>query len=376
MIYFDNAATSKFKPLIMAKEILKTIYNSSNFSRASHKDALYLATEIALFRQDLLSYFNVLNTHEIIFTASCTDGLNMAILGYASNFKKPFHIISTAFDHNSSLRPIEHLRLTKKAYYTIIYPDNNLEINIDNIEKSITPNTKLLVLNHMSNVTGSYLNISKIKEISKKYSIPVVLDIAQSAGHLNFSLDGIAAASIAPHKGFHSPQGLGCLIIDKNFNLSPIKFGGSGINSESLSQPNIMPDGYEVGTINAPGIIGFKSGFKYTIENLDKIHSKIDNLSLRLHHKLQSLKNFEIFSYKNSPIISIKHKYFPSSKVSEFLDSKDIATRSGLHCAPIIHSYLGTIKQGLTRISIGYNNSENDIDYLMDMLTFLDNLKQ
>ena len=101
MIYFDNAATSKFKPLIMAKEILKTIYNSSNFSRASHKDALYLATEIALFRQDLLSYFNVLNTHEIIFTASCTDGLNISILGYASYFKKPFHIISTAFDHNS-----------------------------------------------------------------------------------------------------------------------------------------------------------------------------------------------------------------------------------------------------------------------------------
>lgn len=374
MIYLDNAATSRFKPLSMAKPILKTIYNSANFSRATHLDALNIATDIALFRETILKYFNVENTHRTIFTSSCSEALNMAILGYADLYKKPFHIITTAFDHNSSLRPIEHLRLSKKAYYTIIYPNNNLVIDIDSFEKAINANTKLIVINHMSNVTGSYIELNKIKNIAQKYSIPIILDIAQSAGHLSFSLDGIFAACIAPHKGFHAPQGIGCLIIHKNANLAPIKFGGSGINSESLDQPTIIPDGYEVGTLNSPGIIGFINSFNYTINNFETINNKISNLSIYLLDKLFHLKHFSVYSYKDSPIVSIKHNHLVSSKIGEYLNEHNIAVRCGLHCAPLIHAHLGTIKEGLTRISLGYNNEVEDIDKLYECLTTLDNI--
>lgn len=373
MIYLDNAATTKFKPKHAMQKLMDLNMDSCNFSRSTHKQALSISQQILDFREYIKSCINV-NSNKIIFTYNCSEALNMAILGHSKIYKKPIHIISTAFEHNSTLRPIHNLYCENKAYYTIIYPEKNLLIDVDKIYKSITDNTKMIVVNHTSNVTSSCIDLDKLKDICSQKKVKLIVDAAQSFGHEFIDFSGIDAMCIASHKALCGPQGVGILILDKNMEILPIKYGGVGINSQDLNQPNIYPDGFEVGTQNAPCILSLFESFKYVYKNKEKINRKICTLSYYLHSKLKSLKNYKVIGIDNAACFLLLSLKSDQNLLYDYLNENDVYTRFGLHCAPIIHSYLNTIKTGAVRISIGYNNTLDEMDKLVYLLSIFDNI--
>lgn len=366
MIYLDNAATSKFKPQSCIDAMTYYLKNSANYSRATHSQACEIFNKVLQFRKYIKETTNACNLNKIIFTHNCTDALNMAILGHAKLYKKPIHIITSAFDHNSTLRPIHYLYKENKAYMSVIYPKKDLTISVDEIYKSITPNTKMIIINHMSNVISSKIDLNKLIDISMQKKVHLIVDSAQSFGHEFIDTKNISALAIAPHKGLHAPQGVGILILNETMEIEPIKFGGSGINSEWLDQPKIYPDGFEVGTQNAPCILATFESYKYTYENSKNINKKIETLSFYLHQKLKEIKDIKTIG--EGATFLILHKNAAQEDLFDFLNKNGICARFGLHCAPLAHSALSTLKSGATRISIGYNNNLNEMDEFISIL--------
>lgn len=367
MIYLDNAATSKYKPQAVIKAMTQNLEDSCNYSRGSYNEALNKSLEIEHIRNFIKKSLNAQSYHELIFTPSCTDGLNQIIFGLLSNIQNA-HVIITTFEHNAVLRPLYMLVKNNNLQITVLRPERTKYIEPNQIEREIKDNTKLIITTHMSNVTGTITNIDRIGIIAKKYSIPYLVDVAQSIGHLKIDLKNIDFISAPAHKSLHGPQGIGFIIANKNYPLLHTRFGGSGINGESIYQPDIYPDGYEVGTQNTPGIFGLYEGFKFTYNNFNKINEQILFLSNILYSEIKKLDNIIIYSEKNSPIISIVHKSKDASDLANILNQNNIAIRSGLHCAPLTHKYLKTSTSGLVRMSIGLNNTDKDIKNVLNLL--------
>lgn len=368
MIYLDNSSTTYKKPFSVKLAVIKGIlkYNI-NPSRASYKKALSLAEKIYTTRENLGRYFNT-DPENVIFTSGCTEALNLAIKG---TVKKNGHIITTIFEHNSVLRVLESLKKSDNISYTLLEPNKNGKITTNDITKNIKANTYMIIINQVSNVSGSIQNVEAIGKLAKKNNLLFLVDGAQSAGHekINMKDMNINLLTIAGHKGFYAPQGIGALLINDT-KVSPIKFGGTGTFSDKLSQPANYPEGLESGTPNVIGILGLNEGVKFVEKNQDKINKKITKLTSHLIYKLNRIKNVTLYhGEESSGIVSFTISKKDSAEVTNILNEKfDIATRSGLHCAPLVHKYYGTLKNGMTRISISYFNSERDINKIIDAI--------
>lgn len=361
MIYLDNSSTSHKKPFSVIIEQLKALtFYSINPSRAGYNRAIKLSEKIFKCRELFANYFSSL-PENIIFTSGCTASLNLAILGSA---KRNGHIITTIFEHNSVLRTLEHLKETHNITYTILTPNKNGVISPNDISKYIKQNTYMVIINHTSNVTGATQDIESIGKICKKNNLLFLVDGAQSVGHEKIDMQkfNINLLTIAGHKGLYASQGIGVLIIN-NVQLQPIIYGGTGTHSDKIKQPIDYPDGFESGTQNIPGILSLYGGLKFLIKNQEKINKKIFNLTKYLLYKLNRIKNVTIFSNNpNSGVVSFIIKNVDSAEVSNILNSNyNIATRSGLHCAPLVHKYYNTLKNGMTRISINYYTKKHHI---------------
>ena len=180
---------------------------------------------------------------------------------------------------------------------------------------------------------------------------------------------GISYIACAGHKGLHGPQGTGFLALNRLAEITPLIYGGTGTNSDSVYQPHNLPESLEAGTLNAPGIIGLGESVRWTIENIDKITSKIKRLNDRIMFALKTMKNVEVYTPvgTDTGVISFNIKNLDSAETSDILNNKyDIAVRSGLHCAPLMHNFLGTLEKGAVRISIGYNNTDADAEKLIE----------
>jgi len=290
--------------------------------------------------------------------------LNLAILGTA---KRNGHIITTVLEHNSVLRVLNNLKTTHNISITYLKPNKEGKISTNELTKSIKGSTYLVIINHTSNVTGYTQNLEAIGRICKKHNILFLVDGAQSAGHEKIDMEkqNINMLAIAGHKGLYALQGIGALIIN-NAKVNPIIFGGTGTQSISIKQPTDYPDGLESGTLNLTGILSLNAGITFVENNQEKINSKIEKLTSYLIYELNRIKNIEVFGTSYSGIVSIKIKNTDSNIVSNQLDEKyNIATRSGLHCAPLLHKHLNTLKTGLTRISLSYFNNKREIDKLI-----------
>lgn len=361
MIYLDNSSTTYKKPFRVKATIIKGILQENlNPSRANYKKAMALSQKIFSCREIISDYFGT-TPENVIFTSGCTEALNLAIKGTA---KKNGHIITTSFEHNSVLRVLEHIRKTENVSYTILSPNKNGKFQTNDIIKNIRSNTYMIIVNHVSNVTGTIQNIENIGKIAKKHKLLFLVDGAQSAGHeyINMTDQNINLLTLAGHKGLYSPQGIGALLI-KDANVSPIKFGGTGTFSDKITQPTDYPEGLESGTPNVLGILGLKSGVEFVKKNQTKINKKISKLTNYLIYNLNRIKNVTTFyGEESSGIVSFTIKNKDSSEVTDILNEKyNIATRSGLHCAPLLHKYYKTLKNGMTRISISYFNNLRDI---------------
>jgi selenocysteine lyase/cysteine desulfurase len=269
------------------------------------------------------------------------------------------------------IRPIISLSSNKKddkigITYTISSPEN--------IENSIKPNTKLIAVTHGSNVTGAILDIEKIGKISKKHNIALLVDAAQTAGEIPIDVEKMNINFLAApgHKALFGPQGTGILYIRDGISLSPIKEGVTGSFSEFFEQPSIMPDSLESGTLNSPGIIGLGAGIKFILsEKIEKITEHKDDLTKYFLDGLKNISGVKIYGIndrnsgyiKQLGVISINIKEELSKNISYALDNIfNIATRAGLHCAPLAHETIGTKEIGTVRFSLSYFNTREDIN--------------
>lgn len=378
IIYFDNAATSNYKPKCVKSAVLNALKNSANPGRSGHKLSLQNAMKVWQTRETVAHHFGLENAENVIFTKNCTEALNIAILGSVNSGD---HVICSCFEHNSVLRPLKELEKQGKILLSIIAPKNKAYITKSNVEQALTPTTKLVCITHTSNVTGLKQDIENIGKFLKDKNILFLVDFAQGCGHylLNMKKNNINLLAFAGHKGFFAPQGIGGLVINTPKKPKPIFFGGTGTESENPYQPNALPESLESGTLATPLICGLKSGIKYTEKHFNKHSTYLFNLTEYLISALKSPKfNKKITLYTQNAnyngVVGFNVANKTSVEVADYLDQKyNIATRAGLHCSPLTHNFLGTIQNGTVRVSLSHKNTKRQINKLLKALNELTN---
>ena len=370
MIYFDNSATTFFKPNTVKSAVMDCINTlCTNPGRGSHGLSVKASVLVYDTRSTLASFVSLKNEQRMIFTLNCSDALNLAILG---SIKKGSHVITTCFEHNSVLRPL--FAKSKDVDVTILSPTTRFSnLSANQVEKAIRKNTTTVIVNHVSNVNGSIQPIEEIGKVCKKHGITFIVDGAQSVGHIDVSMEkqGISMLSIAPHKGIHGIMGVGCLAVDEQVEITPIRFGGTGTFSHELNQPTSMPEGYEVGTLPLCAISSIIPAINWCNENKTTNRSHISSLSRLCLQNLSNMDGITLYTKLDSEngIIAFNSNSHTSSYVCDYLyQNYQICCRCGFHCAPLMHEFLGTNKHGCVRISLGVDNTEEEIFTLIKAL--------
>lgn len=371
MIYLDNGATTFPKPESVLRAVNMGIMKyGGNPGRGGHNMAIKASEEIYKCRQAIARLYNCDSPEKVVFTNNCTTALNTVIKGI---LKPGDHVVVSCLEHNAVMRPLETL---KKQGISVseakIYPYDD-EKTIDSFRKEIRDNTALVVCIHISNVFGFVLPVERITALCHMYEIPVCIDTAQSAGIYTIDLqkDRIDYLCGAGHKSLYGPMGTGFLIVNNDILPLPLTEGGTGSNSISLLQPEILPDRFESGTPNLPGILGLKAG----VEFVERITPKrIFNHEMRLIRNFYNISKtnnklvfYNDFENKTSfaPVLSINIKDIESEKTAAFLNNKyKIAVRAGLHCCPMAHKFMGTDKIGTVRIVPSIFTKTRDMEIL------------
>jgi len=367
MIYFDNSASTLTKPKVVQKAVSNALsFYTANPGRSGHKQAIKTALQVEKVRDHIANHLGT-SADKIVFTLNCTDALNLAILG---SFRSGGHVVCTVNEHNSVLRPLEHLKQIDSTFsYTIAEQTGTCGICWKDIEKHILDNTYLVICNHISNVNGDTADIIEIGKRLKEYGILFLVDGAQSGGHFLYDMQkmNINLLSLAPHKGFFAPQGVGCLAMCGDFDLKPIRFGGTGTNSLELFQPESIPERFESGTLNTPAIIGFGAGVKFVEENFRSIQEKLEDLTTYLHYEFSKLPlNLYTKTENTNGVFAFNIPDANPTDVANYLDEKfNICVRSGFHCAPLKHKSMGTLDGGCIRISLSFFNTYQEVERLV-----------
>ncbi|MDR3293224.1 MAG: aminotransferase class V-fold PLP-dependent enzyme [Clostridiales bacterium] len=360
MLYLDNAATSRFKPPSVVRAVTDALLHSANPGRGAHRAAIGAAMKIFECREAVRDLLHAPRA-EVVFTKNCTEALNLAITGL---LKDGGHAVTDTNQHNSVLRPLYEAERRGKITLTVLTA--NGAVTADALAESLTPRTSLVCLNAVSNVTGAKTDLAAAAKILRPQNIPLLVDGAQALGHDVFDMDVGGDLVAAPgHKGLHGPQGTGFLAFRKEIALAPILFGGTGTDSANLYQPIGSPDAYESGTLNTIGIAGLREGIVWTMKHQTEIREKSRTLTARLITGLSALPNIRLYTAPNdlNGVVSFNIGDLSSSIVADILnETYDIAVRAGLHCAPLVHKTIGTLKSGAVRASIGYDNTAKEID--------------
>ncbi|MBM7870074.1 cysteine desulfurase family protein [Clostridium pascui] len=371
-IYIDNAATSFPKPEEVYNETLNCMKNyAANPGRSTHTMALESSTKVSETREVLSDFFNITSSFNMIFTSNATEGLNIGIKGV---LKPGDHVISTVIEHNSVLRPLNSLS-KKGVKVTLLAVDNYGKLNINSLKKEIQKNTKLIVVNHASNVLGTLQYINTIGKIARDAGILFMVDASQSAGTINIDVEkyNIDLLAFPGHKGLMGPQGTGGLFIRDGISIANFKEGGTGSNSMSMTQPDFLPDKFESGTLNVPGIAGLCEGVKF-IQKIGRrnIQKHEEGLIQYLLQEFKKMPYVKIYgsgcTEKRSAVISINIDNMDSSEVGYLLNKKGIAVRTGYHCAALIHPIIGTSKTGTVRLSPGYFNTYEEMEQVVKVI--------
>ena len=375
MIYLDNASTTNKKPFCVKWAVFKALTKKycANPGRSAHKLSLNAGNEVFEARLKANDFFNVGSPEHIIFTSGCTEALNTAILG---TVKKGGNVIISSNEHNSVARPLKKLEKDGIISLTIIETDENYHVTPEMVEKTIQPNTYLVIINHTSNVTGATQDIGEIGKLCKRHNILFMVDCAQSAGHQKIDMisQNIDIICVAGHKGLLALQGVGMLCYQKNVEIRPLKLGGTGTYGEMLLPPITPPESLEAGTSATPNIMSLSAGISYVQKHFDKINNKIKALTKYLLEQLTQIKNIKLYTKPDclNGVVSFVMTNHESSEVVDYLDDKNICVRSGLHCAPLVHKSLKTLKNGGTiRVSLSHYNKKSEIDKLIKILKTL-----
>ena len=382
-IYLDNASTSFPKAPNVASAMADYITNRGiNINRGSYALAYDVEDIIYTTRQRLHPLFNGHDPAHVIFTQNVTMSLNMVIKGL---LKAGDHILVSSMEHNAVMRPLTQ-QLDKGITFDIIPCDVTGSIQLESIETLIRPNTVAMIINHASNVCGTVQPIESIGAICKAHNLHFILDAAQTAGVIPIDVKAchINALCFTGHKGLLGPQGIGGIILTKEIAqiLTHLIAGGTGSFSHLETMPTHMPDAFEAGTLNLPGIIGLNEGLSY-IESvgMKNIHNHELTLTKTFLEGLRSITGINIIGKQDiqdrTAVVSITIDGMdPASIAYELESTYHIMTRVGLHCAPRAHQTLGTYPEGTVRFSFGYANTLEEVDMALSALhTILKNTK-
>ena len=374
-IYLDNASTSFPKAPTVATAMSDYITNRGiNINRGSYALAYDVEDIIYTTRQRLNTLFNGHDPSHVIFTQNVTMSLNMVIKGL---LKAGDHVLVSSMEHNAVMRPLTQL-LDKGITFDTIPCDSTGSIQMDSIEPLIRPNTVALIINHASNVCGTIQPLESIGPICKAHNLQFIVDAAQTAGVIPIDVKAchIDALCFTGHKGLLGPQGIGGIILTKEMaqNLTPLIAGGTGSFSHLETLPTHMPDAFESGTLNLPGIIGLNEGLAYIeSQGMENIHNHELALTQAFLEGLQSIDVVNIVGKQDiqdrTAVVSITiDSMDPASIAYELESTYHIMTRVGLHCAPRAHQTLGTYPEGTVRFSFGYANTHKDVESALSAL--------
>jgi len=374
MIYLDNAATSFPKPERVYIEMTRCMrHYCANPGRGGHAMSMESGRAVTKAREKICSFFNIKDPMQLCFTKNATEALNIAIKG---SLVPGAHIITTCMEHNSVMRPLKTLERDIGIKSTIIDGNEFGEIDPDQIKKSINKNTAMIICTLSSNVNGIIMPVRDIGRIAREAGITFLLDASQGAGSLSVNVEDFNVDLLAfpGHKGLMGPQGTGAIYVREGLKLKCLYEGGTGSNSESMYQPDFMPDLFESGTLNTPGIVGLCQGIDFINEKgIENICNYKHMLTLRLLEGIKEIKGARLYSKLekscNSGIAAVNLEGFDSTEVSFMLDREyKTATRAGIHCAPSAHRKLGTSETGIVRFSPGYFNTTDEIDFVIRAL--------
>lgn len=366
MLYFDHAATSLPKAPQVGERMKYYIEEIGvNINRGVYAPAQEAGLETLLLREKLSEFFRHDRAERVLLTAGNTAALNLAIKG---SLRPGDHVLVSSMEHNAVMRPLVQLGVD----FDRVPCDAEGRMQLDAIEPLIHPNTRLFVLCHASNVCGTIQDAEAVGKLCKLHGIDFVLDAAQSAGHIpvDFAAFGLSALSVPAHKGLLGPQGIGALLVSEEFaeKLDPLIAGGTGSMSDSEELPPYLPDRFESGTPNLPGIYGWSAAMDYVNQiGLAKRRSHELELTRRF---LEGLKTIEGVRLVGSPrledrvgVIALDYVNRDNAEAADDLEQRfGILTRCGLHCAPSAHKTLGTFPRGVVRFSLGHATTAEEVD--------------
>jgi cysteine desulfurase family protein len=373
-VYLDNGATSYPKAPGVAERISDYILNvGSNVNRGAYSSSYKAENTVYETRELICQLFNFDKPENVVFTKNVTESLNVLIKGLV---KKNDHVIVSSMEHNAVMRPLN--ALGNKIEYIKVKCNILGELDIKDFEDSIKPNTKAVVMTHASNVCGTILDLEEVGRICKDKGIFFIVDSAQTAGLLDIDFNRLNADAIGftGHKGLLGPQGIGGFVINDKLvrKMGTFIEGGTGSLSDSEFQPDYMPDKFESGTLNIPGIFGLNASLKYILkEGLDSIREKELHLIDQFIQGICNMADIDIIGKKSllerTGIISLDFVNKDNGLISHEL-SKDfgIMTRCGMHCAPSAHKTLGTFPRGTVRFGLSHFNTTEEIEYTIDSI--------
>lgn len=375
MIYMDNAATSFPKAPGVGEAMLYYVNQIGvNINRSVYGPAQEAGLQTLILREQLSEFFRHDDPTRVILTSGNTASLNLAIKG---SVKVGDHVLVSSMEHNAVMRPLVQMGID----FDRIPCDREGYLQTDKIEALLRPNTRLAVICHGSNVCGSVQDMARIGELCKLHHIPLVLDAAQTAGHIpiDFEALGLSALAVPGHKGLLGPQGIGALLLSEDFakTLDPLIAGGTGSMSDSEELPPYLPDRFESGTPNLPGIYGWSAAMEHVINTFAHRQEQEEALTKQFLQGLSSMTHVQVIGNKEmknrTGVIALDFLNRDNAEVSDELEQRfGILTRCGLHCAPSAHKTLGTFPRGVVRFSIGPNTTEEEVQLTLEAIQKVD----
>ncbi len=367
MIYLDNAATSYPKPTETIEYLNDFVRNiGGNPGRSGHRLSLEAARIIFEARERLTAFIGMSDSEHLIFTQNGTESLNLAILGL---LKENDHVVTTTMEHNSVMRPLEFLSRERGVVYTAVRCSPEGFLDIDDLRRALKINTRAVIINHGSNVTGVVQSsLDSVKDVIGDALL--IVDACQTMGSIPIDMKMMKADILcfSGHKSLFSIQGVGALYVKPGIELRPLRFGGTGSKSESIEHPLFLPDRYECGTPNTPGIASLLGGLTFIgKEGLSTIVEKKQALRRMLVEGLHAVEGVIVYGDEGRrsgtylPVVAFNVEGKLASEVGYELNKKSIYVRVGLHCSPVAHQTIGTFPQGTLRASAGYFTNEDDI---------------
>ena len=379
MIYLDNAATSWPKPPRVKEAMVKFMEEiGANPGRSGHLLSIEAARILYETRETLSTCFNVKDSSRVVLTLNATESLNLALKGL---LKPKDHVITSSMEHNSVMRPLRDLE-KKGIELSIIRCSKEGKLDPREVEKEIRSNTRMVVLTHATNVTGTLLPIRQVGLIARSYNLLFLVDAAQTAGAypIDVERDRIDLLAFTGHKSLYGPQGTGGLVIGervKENEMIPLKQGGTGSRSEFEEQPDFLPDRFESGTPNGVGIAGLLAGIQFVLEKgIEQIHQHEIGLIEKLIEGLKKFPQVKLYGIEKGEdriaTLSFNIAQLSPSDVAMRLEREfGILCRPGLHCAPAAHRTIGTFPEGTVRFSLSYLTSEWEVDQALQAVNHL-----